>query len=212
MILIGHAGHPEVEGTMGRYDTRHGGRIILVEKPEDVPQLDIRQPDELAFVSQTTLSVDDTQDIIDALRVRFPAIAAPNRDDICYATQNRQDAVKTLCREVDLLLVVGAANSSNSNRLQELGERAGVESYLITRADEITDAWLAGKHSVGVTAGASAPEVLVQEVIQRLRDAGGETALESSGIEETISFSIPKSLRRMDLPGADASSGNHRAH
>ncbi len=207
VILIGHAGHPEVEGTMGRYDTRHGGRIVLVESPEDVPHLDIRQPDELAFVSQTTLSVDDTQDIIDALRARFPQIAAPNRDDICYATQNRQDAVKKLCREVDLLLVVGAANSSNSNRLQELGQRAGVESYLITRADVIEDDWLVGKHRIGVTAGASAPEILVQEVVQRLRDAGGQTAEESSGIEENISFSIPKALRRMDLPGSRVDRG-----
>jgi len=198
VILIGHAGHPEVEGTMGRYDTSNGGRIILVEKPEDVASLAIRQPDELAFVSQTTLSVDDTQDVIDALRQRFPSIAAPNRDDICYATQNRQDAVKDLCKQVDLLLVVGASNSSNSNRLQELGERAGVDSYLITRAQDIQQKWLAGKKNIGVTAGASAPEVLVQEVIQRLRDAGGSTAKENDGISESVSFSIPKVLRRMD--------------
>jgi len=198
VILIGHAGHPEVEGTMGRYDTSNGGRIILVEKPEDVKTLQIDKPDELAFVSQTTLSVDDTQDIIDALRARFPGIAAPNKDDICYATQNRQDAVKQLCTQVDLLLVVGASNSSNSNRLQELGERAGVDSYLISRAQDIQEDWLKGKESIGVTAGASAPEVLVQEVIQRLRDAGGTTAIENEGIQENISFSIPKALRRMD--------------
>lgn len=199
VILIGHAGHPEVEGTMGRYDTSNGGRIILVESPDDVDTLEVANPDELAFVSQTTLSVDDTQAIIDALRVRFPAIAAPNRDDICYATQNRQDAVKQLCKEVDLLLVVGASNSSNSNRLAELGERAGVDSRLITRAVDIESSWLEGKKKVGVTAGASAPEILVNEVIERLRSEGGETAVESEGIEETITFSIPKALRRMDL-------------
>jgi 4-hydroxy-3-methylbut-2-enyl diphosphate reductase len=199
VILIGHAGHPEVEGTMGRYDTSGGGRIILVESPADVATLDIRNPDELAFVSQTTLSVDDTQEIINALRERFPGISAPNRDDICYATQNRQDAVKKLCEEVDLLLVVGASNSSNSNRLAELGERAGVESRLITRAVDIESAWLTGKHKVGVTAGASAPEVLVNEVVERLRDEGGQSATEYDGIEETITFSIPKSLQRMDV-------------
>lgn len=198
VILIGHAGHPEVEGTMGRYDTRHGGRIILVEKPEDVEGLDVRDPEGLAFVSQTTLSVDDTQDVIDALRQRFPGIAAPKRDDICYATQNRQDAVKKLCEEVDLLLVVGASNSSNSNRLAELGVRAGVESRLITRAVDIDADWLQGKSCVGVTAGASAPEILVSEVVQRLRDEGGQTAVEYEGIQETITFSIPKTLRRMD--------------
>lgn len=199
VILIGHAGHPEVEGTMGRYDTSNGGRIILVESPADVDTLVVDNPEELAFVSQTTLSVDDTQAIIDALRQRFPAIAAPNRDDICYATQNRQDAVKKLCEEVDLLLVVGASNSSNSNRLAELGERAGVDSRLITRAIDIQPDWLKGKQKVGVTAGASAPEILVNEVIERLRLEGGETAIESEGIEETITFSIPKALRRMDV-------------
>jgi len=200
VILIGHAGHPEVEGTMGRYDTSNGGRIILVEKTEDVKSLDIRDPEELAFVSQTTLSVDDTQDIIDALRERFPVIVAPKRDDICYATQNRQDAVKKLCKEVDLLLVVGASNSSNSNRLAELGERAGVDSRLITRAVDIESGWLTGKKKVGVTAGASAPEVLVSEVITRLKEEGGQTATETDGIEENITFSIPKTLKRMDMP------------
>ncbi len=199
VILIGHAGHPEVEGTMGRYDTSNGGRIILVEKPADVDKLDIRNPESLAFVSQTTLSVDDTQDIIDALRKRFPAIAAPNRDDICYATQNRQDAVKKLCEEVDLLLVVGASNSSNSNRLRELGERAGVPSKLITRAADIEDRWLTDCKKVGVTAGASAPEVLVQEVIAKLKSAGGTGAHEYDGVRETISFSNPKTLQRMDI-------------
>lgn len=204
VILIGHAGHPEVEGTMGRYDTRHGGRIILVEKADDVPDLLIENPEQLAFVSQTTLSVDDTQSIIDALRIRFPEIVAPKRDDICYATQNRQDAVKALCKDVDLLLVVGAANSSNSNRLVELGVRAGVPSHLIRRANDIPDEWLEGVKKVGVTAGASAPEVLVSEVIQRLRKAGGEGPMELDGIQENITFSIPKTLRRMDLPGAQS--------
>ncbi|MFT5893660.1 MAG: 4-hydroxy-3-methylbut-2-enyl diphosphate reductase [bacterium] len=200
VILIGHAGHPEVEGTMGRYDTSKGGRIILVETLADVKTLEISDPEQLAFVSQTTLSVDDTQDIIDALRERFPGIDAPNRDDICYATQNRQDAVKQLCKEVDLLLVVGASNSSNSNRLAELGERAGVESKLITRAVDIQSDWLIGKQKVGVTAGASAPEILVSEVIARLKAEGGQTATEIDGIEEAITFSIPKALKRMDLP------------
>ena len=185
---------------MGRYDTRMGGRIILVESPDDVAELDIKNPEELAFVSQTTLSVDDTQEIIDALKDRFPGIAAPKRDDICYATQNRQDAVKKLCEEVDLLLVVGASNSSNSNRLAELGERAGVESHLITRAVDIQADWLHGKTKVGVTAGASAPEILVNEVVERLRAAGGETAMEYDGIKETVTFSIPKALKRMHVP------------
>jgi len=148
VILIGHAGHPEVEGTMGRYDTSQGGRIILVETPNDVDSIVVNDPSSLAFVSQTTLSVDDTEEIINCLRQRFPDIAAPKRDDICYATQNRQDAVKALCDKVDLLLVVGANNSSNSNRLRELGERAGVESHLITRASDIADEWLASSFSI----------------------------------------------------------------
>jgi len=202
VILIGHAGHPEVEGTMGRYDTRHGGRIILVESVEDVAKLSIADPSGLAFVSQTTLSVDDTQEIINALRTRFPGIAAPKRDDICYATQNRQDAVKKLCEAADLLLVVGAPNSSNSNRLAELGQRAGVESHLIARAENIDPAWLTGRKAVGVTAGASAPEVLVAEVIERLREAGGETPEEFVGIVETVTFAIPRELRRRELPAS----------
>ena len=206
VILIGHAGHPEVEGTMGRYDTSHGGRILLVESVEDARALEVDDPDRLAFVSQTTLSVDDTREIIEALRARFPAIVAPKRGDICYATQNRQDAVKALCDEIDLLLVVGATNSSNSNRLAELGRRAGVESHLIARAEEIDPAWLEGRGTIGVTAGASAPEVLVQEVVERLRAAGGEVPAEHDGIVETVTFSIPKALRRVDLvAGAGAS-------
>ncbi len=198
VILIGHAGHPEVEGTMGRYDTRAGGRIVLVQSVDEVAALEVRDAASLAFVSQTTLSVDDTEEIIAALRARFPGIAAPKREDICYATQNRQDAVKQLCREVDLLLVVGAPNSSNSNRLAELGGRAGVESHLINNADEIEPRWLENRRAVGVTAGASAPEVLVAGVVQRLRDAGGETAQELDGIVETVTFAIPRTLRRRD--------------
>ncbi len=196
VILIGHRGHPEVEGTLGRYDTSHGGRIILVETPDDVAGLTIENPDALAFVSQTTLSVDDTAEIIEALRQRYPGIVAPNKDDICYATQNRQDAVKKLCEEVDLLLVVGAVNSSNSNRLRELGTRAGIDSKLIDGAQDIEESWLTGRRKVGVTAGASAPEILVQEVIARLQQSGGNTAEEYSGIVETITFSIPKVLRK----------------
>lgn len=198
VILIGHAGHPEVEGTMGRYDTSAGGRIVLVQSVAEVAALEVADPERLAFVSQTTLSVDDTEEIIDALRARFPGIAAPKREDICYATQNRQDAVKQLCREVDLLLVVGAPNSSNSNRLAELGSRAGVESHLINSAAEIDAAWLEGRGAVGVTAGASAPEVLVAGVVQRLREAGGETAEELDGIVESVTFAIPRTLRRRD--------------
>lgn len=194
VVMIGHAGHPEVEGTLGRYDTHRGGRIILVESPQDVATLVVKDPDKLAFVSQTTLSVDDTQTIIDALKQRFPRIKTPNKEDICYATQNRQDAVKALAHKVDLLLVVGAANSSNSNRLRELGERGGIESYLINKADDIQDQWLQGKRHVGVTAGASAPEVLVQQVITLLIGRGHAVVTEASGVEETVSFSIPKKL------------------
>jgi len=198
VILIGHEGHPEVEGTMGRFESSHGGRIVLVEQPEDVDSLAIERPEELAFVSQTTLSVDDTREIIEALRQKFPGIQAPRHDDICYATQNRQDAVKELIQSADLLLVVGAANSSNSNRLRELGDRAGVESHLITRATDIEDKWLDGKKRIGLTAGASAPEVLVQEVVEHLREKGGTTPIETTGINETITFAIPKPLRRME--------------
>ena len=202
VILIGHAGHPEVEGTMGRYDRAAGGRIVLVQSVDEVAALEVDDPSRLAFVSQTTLSVDDTEQIIAALRERFPGIAAPKREDICYATQNRQDAVKQLCSEIDLLLVVGAPNSSNSSRLAELGGRAGVESHLINNAAEIDPAWLEGRRSVGVTAGASAPEVLVSGVVERLRDAGGETAEELAGIVETVRFAIPRTLRRRDDFGA----------
>jgi 4-hydroxy-3-methylbut-2-enyl diphosphate reductase len=201
VILIGHAGHPEVVGTMGRYDARFGGKIILIEKPADVAQLEVNNPDKLTFVSQTTLSVDDTKDVIEALRNRFPHILAPKKDDICYATQNRQDAVRQLMQLADLLLVVGAPNSSNSNRLQELGERAGVESYLIARASDINTSWLKGKKNIGVSAGASAPEVLVNEVLEHLKLHAGDTVkiTETTGIEENISFAIPKGLRKINI-------------
>ncbi len=201
VILIGHAGHPEVVGTMGRYDTQYGGRIILIETVDQVADLDVRQPDELAFVSQTTLSVDDTRDIINALKARFPGIQAPRTDDICYATQNRQDAVKDLCQRSDVLLVVGATNSSNSNRLRELGERSGIPAYLIADADAINPDWLASATQVGVTAGASAPEVLVQQVVSRLQELGASLVEEASGIEENVQFAIPRPLRRLGSDG-----------
>ena len=195
VILIGHAGHPEVEGTMGRYDTSFGGKIILIETPEDVEALEVEDPDGLAFVSQTTLSVDDTAAVIDALRSRFPGIAAPRKDDICYATQNRQDAIKSLCNDADLLLVVGATNSSNSNRLRELGEQRGVQSHLIADAEGINKSWLDDKQKIAVTAGASAPEVLVQQVVERLKEYGATVATETEGIVETVSFTLPRELR-----------------
>ena len=197
VILIGHAGHPEVEGTMGRYDTTHGGKILLVETIEDVDQLQVRNTDQLAFVSQTTLSVDDTKQIIERLQKKFPDIEAPRKDDICYATQNRQDAVKQLCQQIDLLLVVGASNSSNSNRLRELGERAGVPSFLISGADDIQPEWH-NVSRVGVTAGASAPEVLVKQVVSKLTETGDNRVTELAGREENVTFSIPKPLRRFD--------------
>ncbi|MFD1217985.1 4-hydroxy-3-methylbut-2-enyl diphosphate reductase [Microbulbifer celer] len=194
-ILIGHEGHPEVEGTMGQYDTGNGGTIYLVEDEQDVAKLEVQNPDDLTFVTQTTLSVDDTSRVIDALRAKFPNIRGPRKDDICYATQNRQDAVKQLALECDLVLVVGSPNSSNSNRLRELAERCGAEAYLIDGSDCIDASWLAGKNTVGITAGASAPEVLVEQVIQKLRDLGASTPDEIAGIPENISFSLPRELR-----------------
>ena len=194
-ILIGHQGHPEVEGTMGQYDTSKGGRMYLVENEEDVARLEVRDAGHLAFVTQTTLSVDDTARIIDALRARFPAILGPKREDICYATTNRQDAVRQLALECDLVLVVGSVNSSNSNRLRELAERCGTPAHLLDDPAMIEPAWLAGKRSVGVTAGASAPEELVHQVVARLRELGGETAREVPGREENIRFSMPRALR-----------------
>ena len=194
-VLIGHAGHPEVEGTMGQFDESQGGRMYLLEKVEDVAKLSVNKPDTLAYVTQTTLSMDDTATIIDALRQRFPMIHGPKRDDICYATQNRQDAVKTLADASDVVLVVGSTNSSNSNRLKEVAERHNTPAYLIDNADEIDRAWLQGKERIGVTAGASAPEVLVEQVINRLKEWGAETVDESEGRSETITFSLPKELK-----------------
>jgi 4-hydroxy-3-methylbut-2-enyl diphosphate reductase len=194
-ILIGHAGHPEVEGTMGQYDGRAGGRIYLVEDETDVAALQVGNPQSLAFVTQTTLSMDDTARVIDALRARFPAIQGPRKDDICYATQNRQDAVRQLALETDLVLVVGSPNSSNSNRLRELAQRCGSESYLIDGPEDIKPAWLQGKRQVGITAGASAPEKLVQDVINTLCQLGATPAAELPGREENIRFSLPKELR-----------------
>jgi 4-hydroxy-3-methylbut-2-enyl diphosphate reductase len=197
VVLIGHAGHPEVEGTLGQWINHapRGNAIFLVENPADVNSLQVNFPEEIAYVTQTTLSVDDTQAVIDALRARFPAIEGPKHDDICYATQNRQDAVKALARQVGLVLVVGSINSSNSNRLRELAEKQGVPAYLVDGADDVRREWLQGLAAVGVTAGASAPESLVQGVIQRLRECGGETVNEISGIPETIEFALPKELR-----------------
>jgi len=194
-ILIGHARHPEVEGTMGQYDTSRGGRIYLVESEEDVAALQVQDEDNLAFVTQTTLSIDDTARIIDALHARFPTISGPRKKDICYATQNRQDAVKQLALENDLVLVVGSPNSSNSNRLRELAQRMGSEAYLIDHADEIRDEWFADKKAIGVTAGASAPEILVKDVIARIREIGGIEPVEMQGVEENIVFSMPRDLK-----------------
>lgn len=198
-VLIGHDGHPEVEGTMGQYDNRSGGAIYLVESPDDVASLKVKNPEKLAFVTQTTLSMDDTSVVIDALRQHFPNITGPKKDDICYATQNRQDAVKTLAAESKLVLVVGSVNSSNSNRLRELAERMGATAHLIDNADEIDAGWLVNVESVGVTAGASAPEVLVNQVIERLVKEGGKAPQELKGQEENVSFSMPKELRIIEL-------------
>jgi len=197
VVLIGHAGHPEVEGTLGQWINHapRGNDIFLVESPQDVTALKVSHPEAIAYVTQTTLSVDDTQAVINALRSRFPAIKGPRHDDICYATQNRQDAVKKLAKRVDLVLVVGSINSSNSNRLRELAEKQGVPAYLIDGRDDVRDEWLQGAASVGVTAGASAPESLVQDVIQRLRELGGRNVREISGTPETIEFALPKELR-----------------
>jgi 4-hydroxy-3-methylbut-2-enyl diphosphate reductase len=194
-ILIGHEGHPEVEGTMGQYDRQYGGNIYLVEDEEDVAALTVVNPEALYYVTQTTLSMDDTAKVISALRNKFPAIQGPRTDDICYATQNRQDAVKQLALECDLVLVVGSPNSSNSNRLRELAERCGAEAYLVDSAADIQPEWLINKNNIGVTAGASAPEVLVQEVISTLGSLGALPPEEMPGEPENISFSLPKALR-----------------
>jgi len=196
VVLIGHAGHPEVEGTMGQWQREMGtGSIYLVENEADVAALRVGQPEHIAYTSQTTLSVDDTRNVIAALRAKFPAIRGPKNDDICYATQNRQDAVRDLSRHCDLVLVVGSPNSSNSNRLSELARREGVEAYLIDGADEINPEWVIGKRHIGLTAGASAPQILVDDVIARLRELGADGVRELSGEPERMVFALPKELR-----------------
>ncbi len=195
-ILIGHAGHPEVEGTLGQYRTKpnNQGGIYLVESVDDVNNLKVKNRSFLAFVTQTTLSMDDTSEVIDALRENFPAIVGPKKKDICYATQNRQDAVKEMLGKCDLILVVGSQTSSNSNRLKEIAEKQGIPAFLIDNANEIKDSWLVKKNSVGVTAGASAPEILVEQVVKKLRDRGGLEVTEVPGIKEEVVFSLPKEL------------------
>lgn len=193
-VLIGHKGHPEVEGTMGQYTSDQGG-MYLVETPEDVEQLVVKNPDDLAFVTQTTLSVDDTSKVIDALKQHFPNIQGPRKDDICYATQNRQDAVKDLARESDVVLVVGSRNSSNSNRLRELSQKLDTAAYLIDDADDINPNWFEGCETIGLTAGASAPEILVKNVVERLKSLGVKQVEELHGREEKIEFSLPKELK-----------------
>ena len=194
-VLIGHENHPEVEGTMGQYNTDEGGKIYLVESVADVSRLKVENPEKLSYVTQTTLSMDDTAKIIAALVMRFPTIQGPRKEDICYATQNRQDAVKQLALECDLLLVVGSPNSSNSNRLKELAERLGCESYLIDGVDDIDPVWLEDRLRLGITAGASAPEVLVQQVVERLQEISHLESAEVEGVEENIVFSMPRELR-----------------
>jgi 4-hydroxy-3-methylbut-2-enyl diphosphate reductase len=197
VILIGHAGHPEVEGTLGQWlpESPRDNRIFLVESPADVAELDVGFPHDLAYVTQTTLSVDDTQTVINALKQRFPAITGPKHDDICYATQNRQNAVRALSDQVDLLLVVGSVNSSNSNRLCELAEKRGVPTHLIDGSHDIDPVWLQGVRNVGLTAGASAPESLVQEVIRYLNSIGATSAFEVAGVREEMEFVLPRELR-----------------
>lgn len=194
-ILIGHQGHPEVEGTMGQYDKSGGGTIYLVEDEADVARLQVRNPEQIAFVTQTTLSLDDTARVIDALRQRFPQIQGPRKDDICYATQNRQDAVRDLANRCDVVLVVGSPNSSNSNRLRELAERMGKKAYLIDNADQLDPQWFVADAKIGVTAGASAPEVLIGQVIQRLQSWGASLPEELAGRAENIVFTLPRELR-----------------
>jgi 4-hydroxy-3-methylbut-2-enyl diphosphate reductase len=190
IVMIGHRGHPEVEGTMGQSE----GGIYLVETPEDVASLVVRDESNLAYVTQTTLSVDDCAGIIAALKARFPGILGPKKDDICYATQNRQDAVKSLAQQTDVVLVVGSPNSSNSNRLREVAEKVGVAAYMVDKAADLDPQWLAGKQRVGVTAGASAPEVLVRELVDRLLGLGATEVREMEGIHETVVFPLPKAL------------------
>ncbi|MCJ8146107.1 4-hydroxy-3-methylbut-2-enyl diphosphate reductase [Acinetobacter sp. A3.8] len=194
-ILIGHHGHPEVEGTMGQFDVKYGGQIYLVEDEQDVAQLQVNDPEKLAFVTQTTLSIDDTSKVIEALRAKYPLIQGPRKDDICYATQNRQDAVRDLAEQCDVVLVVGSPNSSNSNRLRELAERMGKKAFLIDNADEMRQVWFDKNNKIGVTAGASAPEILIKQVLDRLQEWGATSPEELAGQEEHITFSLPKELR-----------------
>jgi len=198
VILIGHAGHPEVEGTMGRFDDGFGGRIHLVETVADAERIAVRDPARLAVVTQTTLSVDDTARVMAALRRRFPSLATPRKEDICYATQNRQDAVKQLVSQCDVIVVVGSQSSSNSNRLREIATTRGVPGYLVDGADDLKREWFEGKRAAGVTAGASAPESLVQQVVERLRDWGGHEAVEVVGRDENVVFGLPQALRQVE--------------
>jgi 4-hydroxy-3-methylbut-2-enyl diphosphate reductase len=191
IVMIGHAGHPEVEGTMGQVPDH----MYLVESLGDVARLQVQRPEALAYVSQTTLSVDETRDIIAALQARFPSIANPRKDDICYATQNRQDAVKSLARDCDLIIVVGSPNSSNSNRLREVAAQKGVDAYMVDNAEQLQERWFSGKQRIGVTAGASAPEVLVQALLERIRQMGAAQVLELDGVEEHTTFALPPGLR-----------------
>lgn len=193
-ILIGHAGHPEVEGTMGQYDNPKGG-VYLIESPEDVAKLEVNDPDNLCFVTQTTLSVDDTMDIIAALQQKFPSIEGPRKDDICYATQNRQDAVRSMAKDVDLLIVVGSQNSSNSNRLRELAEKTGTQAYLVDTAADVELEWFTNVKRVAVTAGASAPEILVQQVIEAIAAIAPSVVTEIEGRKEDTVFAVPAELR-----------------
>jgi len=208
VFLIGHSGHPEVEGTMGQFDTSFGGRILLIETVEDVARLAVSNPDNVAFVTQTTLSVDDTAQIVAALRARFPSLQAPRREDICYATQNRQDAVKELIGRCDVLIVVGSKTSSNSNRLREIAEKAGKPGYLIDGAEYLERQWFEGVKAVGVTAGASAPEILVRGVVEKLRSWGGKLVQELAGTTEHVVFSLPKPLRQVAKQRGSLSSLN----
>jgi 4-hydroxy-3-methylbut-2-enyl diphosphate reductase len=195
VILIGHEGHPEVEGTMGQFDDTQGGRIVLVEDVSDVETLEVRDPARVGVVTQTTLSVDDTADVLDALKARFPTLMTPRKEDICYATQNRQDAVKSLVAKCDVVVVVGSQTSSNSNRLREIAEKAGIPGYLVDGPEDLERDWFDGKQVVGVTAGASAPELLVQRVVARLREWGGQGAEEIVGRAENVVFALPRELR-----------------
>lgn len=206
VVLIGHKGHPEVEGTMGQFEAKSGGRMHLVESPADVWDLEVKDPASLAYVTQTTLSVDDTSVVIDELRKRYPEVSGPKKDDICYATQNRQDAVKQLVKDVDVLLVVGSRNSSNSNRLREIAVERGVKGYLIDGPEDLDQSWFEGAQSVGLTAGASAPEVLVKRVIDQLQAWGGHAADEVVGTPENVVFSVPKNLLRLEAQKANQKS------